>query len=471
MPKLPKLFALASIAVALLVVINTPLSSLAQGQWSAVDNLTPRLKYGVATVGSKVLIAGGEKYVGGKEGIAYFDQVDLYDTATGAWSSAKLSEPRAAILSATVGSRAFLYGRHAATDYADNVDIYDNETDSWSVTHLPAPVGIPAMFAIRDQVVIVGSPKGPGGSIANVYDPATDSWTATRLPDRPTDPIVLVAGDVALIGGGAGGDWDTLDLYDASAQQWSTLKLSQARADVSTAVVGSQILIAGGFVRSTPSGPSDVVDIFDTSMRTLTTAHLSEARFVDASVVVDGKALFAGGGPQSYGRGGLSTTVDVFDSTTGAWSVTQMPHQIWRPQAAAVGTHALIGGISPDSSTGPSPVDVYDASTGSWSTATLSDARQYVHVETMGRQALFLGGSFPGMDRSLRENSDVVDIYDEPTGTWTTGHLQAGREVQQVAVVGSQAVIVGGRRGCQGCDGGQLFPIVDIYAAEVTGNR
>ncbi len=59
----------------------------------------------------------------------------------------------------------------------------------------------------------------------------------------------------------------------------------------------------------------------------------------------------------------------------------------------------------------------------------------------------------------------MVDIYDEPIGTWTPGHLQAGREVRQVAVVGLQAVVVGGVRGCQGCDGGQLDPIVDIYSA------
>ncbi len=351
MPKWAKLLSLASVAAAVLVVIMTPLTSLADGQWSAVSTLTPRLRYAVTTVGSKVLIAGGEKYVGGREGIAYFVQVDIYDSATGNWSSATLAEPRSGMVAATVGSKALLYGRRGGLDYVDTVDIYDSESDTWSVTHLPDVVNLPAMFTVRDQVIVLGTPKTPGADIANVYDTTTDTWTSTQLPDRPIDPIALVAGDVALVGTGAGGAWDTLDLFDATTRQWSTVKLSQARSSPSTAIAGSLILIAGG---STDGRPSDVVDIYDASTRSLTSAHLSEARIVGTSAVANGHVIFAGGSNKHMEkvdnsfveRGGASDVVDIFTVVTGEWSVSRMPHSAYQPQAVAVGTHALFAGIT-----------------------------------------------------------------------------------------------------------------------------
>jgi len=76
------------------------------GQWTSVD-LGPRIDFGVGSVGTHVLIAGG--YTSdGSGNFTYSDRVDMYDSTTGAWSAASLSEARSDPVLVSVGPQVLI---------------------------------------------------------------------------------------------------------------------------------------------------------------------------------------------------------------------------------------------------------------------------------------------------------------------------------------------------------------------------
>ena len=141
-------------------------------------------------------------------------------------------------------------------------------------------------------------------------------------------------------------------------------------------------------------------------------------------------------------------------------------------------------------------MDVYNGATGAWSTAQLSVARYYLAAASVGNVALFAGGvltsallcrevvvwvayccvrvlclrglwscgcTCPATASSLIRAtaggvvSNVVDVYNGATGTWSTAQLSVGRMVLAATSVGNVALFAGGveisalqcREGCR----------------------
>jgi len=73
-----------------------------------------------------------------------------------------------------------------------------------------------------------------------------------------------------------------------------------------------------------------------------------------------------------------------------------------------------------------------------WSTATLSEARGYLAVTSVGDLALFGGGS------NSTSFSARVDIYNSTSGTWSTATLSEARNYLAATTVGDLALFGGG---------------------------
>ena len=103
--------------------------------------------------------------------------------------------------------------------------------------------------------------------------------------------------------------------------------------------------------------------------------------------------------------------------------------------ATSVGNKALFaGGRTTQSKSFSDVVDIYDADTGSWSTAWLLEARSFMAATCVGDKAFFAGGG-NGSDTC----TDVVDIFDATSGTWTTDSLsQGGNRRAKWAHLGTQ---------------------------------
>ncbi len=131
--------------------------------------------------------------------------VDLYNSATGAWSTAQLSEARFFLAAASVGNVAFFAGG----------------------------VTVGALLC-RDR---------EGGGV--------DGCVCVEcLRVLQCCGSVCLATSDSLMHGTAGGSSNAVDVYNSATGAWSTAQLSVARGGLAAASVGNVALFAGGSITS-----------------------------------------------------------------------------------------------------------------------------------------------------------------------------------------------------------------------------
>ena len=198
--------------------------------------------------------------------------------------------------------------------------------------------------------------------------------------------------------------------------------LSQSRTSFAIAAAGNKLVFAGGWINDGNNSPSSArVDIYNISTGSWSIAQLSEGRFDIGVAVLGNKIFFGGGGRQQ-------------DNSWGAWQYSGLASSV---------------------------VDILDFSNNSWSTAQLSNARVPVGASA-GNKVVFAGGD--DMYTSSR-----VDVYDEITNTWTSRSLSEARHVNQIAVSGNKIFLAGGSGGLFGVGGNGILKQIDILDASTGG--
>lgn len=279
--------------------------SVNSDSWSSGALSVGRKRFGVAVLGSKVIIAGG---CVDDRCDRRTDAVDIYDSATGAWTTATLSQARNDLGTAVVGTRTLFFGgcsegEESCERHTRTLDIYDAATDSWSAAKMPRPGGLRATTV--GAKVLFSSGEGhlcEGNALIDIYDSDTQKWSTATLSQKRCDfGITTVANKVLFSGGCVSSrrcdDYsDVVDIYDASANTWSTAKLSLGRTDINAVTAGSKALFVGGW-GSTSSGESNssVVDIYDAATDVWTSAELSRPRsFSTTPVAIGGTVIVPG---------------------------------------------------------------------------------------------------------------------------------------------------------------------------------
>ncbi len=183
------------------------------------------------------------------------------------------------------------------------------------------------------------------------------------------------------------------------------------RYGIVIATAGNKLLLAGG--RTGPGGtPVSDVDIYDFGTQTWSTAHLSTARADMMAVTVGNKIFFAAG--EAFGIA-ATTRVDIYDASTNTWSSSDLPSP-----ASIVYSYAVVGNkvfFVTDRAPDGGKVDVCDTSTGLWSEINLPEHQAAPAATAVGDKVYFAGGWVNYPSNKL---SNVVDIYDNTTGTWST---------------------------------------------------
>lgn len=186
------------------------------GAWSPAGNMNDARAYHTATLlpGGRVLVAGG--------GVGSFRSAELYDPASGKWTPTGNLNSERFFHAATLlpnGKVLVAGGWTPGDDYAygmDSAELYDPATGQWSTTGSPiAPrVIYPLTLLPNGKVLVVGG-YAPGYdtlSSAELYDPATGSWNVTASLNRASlcETVTLLAnGKVLTIEG------TTAQLYDS----------------------------------------------------------------------------------------------------------------------------------------------------------------------------------------------------------------------------------------------------------------
>jgi len=369
---------------------------------TVVNMSVSRERLAGASVGRIAVFAGGYRTGG-----YYSDVVDLYDTLTGTWSNASLSQARHGPVGASVNDLALFAGgwNHNQNGSQSRVDMYRAGTGAWTTAELSLARTSVACSTVGSKVLFSGGVSGTPYTVSHVSD--------------------------------------VVDIYDDATGTWSVAQLSRRRAGLAATTVNGEAIFAGGWDKLGGPGPllpRDRVDIYHEATESWTTSSLSEPRYDLAATTVGSLALFGGG----WADGGYSSVVDIYDSSTGQWSTASLSLPRAKLAAASVGPYAIFAGGETRSTIFSDVVDIYDSRDGSWSTSSLAEARTSLCGLSGQGVALFAGG------RSVYPltYSNVVDVYvPEPAtlsmlalGTLAVLRRRRKKDVKRVRTVLSSGV-------------------------------
>lgn len=313
-------------------------SLCAFSQWTTGSLSRPRLWPSAAGAGNKAFVAGGYSYAS-PYNIAEYNGVDIYDAVTTQWTTSTLSMGRTGHAAVGTNNSAFFAGgisdvnvfNLANSTVTDRVDIYNTNTGQWTTAQLSQARAYLVGISVGDKVLFGGGTYNSNASnVVDIYDTSTDQWSVTNFPRISGSGIgVASVGNKAyFVNNGR------LEIYDVSTGQWISQVYPQNTTDVAAISVGTRIFFAGGQAGLNYTG---VVNIYDTVTDQWSTANLSIVPTAIATAKV-GSTLFFG---LSYGS---STVLDIYEEPINRWSSTSFPRVSGPLQAAAAGNQALFVG-------------------------------------------------------------------------------------------------------------------------------
>lgn len=144
------------------------------------------------------------------------------------------------------------------------------------------------------------------------------------------------------------------------------------------------------------------------------------------------------------------------------WTVENLSVGRYQLAAAATGNIAMFGGGLLNTNftlaSRTDVIDVYNATTNTWSTSQLSLARTNLYAASAGTKILFAGG-----DTALSPfyQTRRVEIYDVMAGTWSMAQLSLARTQMTIVNAGTKCFFAGGVYGTSNI----RTDTVDIYDA------
>ena len=248
---------------------------------------------------------------------------------------------------------------------------------------------------------------------ADVYDSTTQTWSSFNLQaislERATASLgtkVFLYGDNQAVVGDIVSGSATRTAFPVSARYGTT--------------VGTYFMFAGGANGGAAGAPAvSRVDIYDTTTNAWSTSSLSSPRCYVSPVTVGNLALFAGGSSAAFANSPISQVVDIFDFTTKTWSTTTMPTTRLLPVSTSVGSLACFAfGRGSWANDMVYSIDLYNTVTQQWSTVNFPfpgvfDISTRINVDSIGSQLIF----------GMAKESFNYYIYDTYTQAWSSGTI------------------------------------------------
>ncbi len=229
-------------------------------------------------------------------GAVVYNVVDVYNSATGAWSTAQLSVARDSLAAASVGNVALFAGGRAkggllcrevvedvcccvrveclrvlqccgsvcpATSSSltrataggpvvyNVVDVYNSATGAWSTAQLSVARGYLAAASVGNVALFAGGYGANGGLLCRQGGGWRCSWLrgvdclrvlqcCGSVCPAAASSLTRATADVAVF-------YNVVDVYNSATGAWSTAQLSVAREGLAAASVGNVALFAGGY--------------------------------------------------------------------------------------------------------------------------------------------------------------------------------------------------------------------------------
>jgi hypothetical protein len=414
------------LAAAALFVSEAQAAAGAPGAWSMTANMAAGRYDDTATVlpNGKVLVVGGYNYPPGALASA-----ELYDSATRTWSTTGSMAVARDLHTATLLPNGKVL---VAGGYSENpmfvslasAELYDPATGAWSTTASMAVArrNHTATLLPNGKVLVAG---GLGSSAtdaltnAELYDPATGTWstTANMAVSRSHHVATLLSniglsnGKVMVAGGAnATGILDSAELYDPATATWSTTGgMTDFRSGhTATQLSNGKVLVAGG---STGSGNGYSAELYDPMAGTWSTTDRMAVGRVSpftATLLPNGSVLIAGGWNSQDGR---LASAELYNPATGTWSTTASMRTARQDHIAALlqnGQVLVAGGAGLDSNNA--------------CCVSLAGAELYDPAPTAAPAGLLRVASSPAVPTQISVDGDIADSWGltwmkEPSGT------------------------------------------------------
>lgn len=151
------------------------------GEWNTMKLSQPRKKLAVASVGSKVVFAGG--YL---SGVGSVTTVEILDETTMMWTYAKLSTPRFRLQAVGLATRAMFISGQGCDWTCKTADVYDVATNQWSISNMTGGRYEFSAVVVGKAVFVAGGkmPRQGFAGVVDSFDVSTSTWsnkTATAL--------------------------------------------------------------------------------------------------------------------------------------------------------------------------------------------------------------------------------------------------------------------------------------------------
>jgi len=162
------------------------------------------------------------------------------------------------------------------------VDIFNSASGTWTTTTLSQARFDLAATSVGDFALFGGGIGNSDDSdaVVDIFNSTSGTWTTTTLPVAFVSLAATSVGKLALFGGGqVNNDFSALvDIFNSASGTWTTATLSVARSALGATSVGDFALFGGGVVNNVTTGnASAVVDIFHLTTPTITPSPAATA--------------------------------------------------------------------------------------------------------------------------------------------------------------------------------------------------
>lgn len=276
-------------SLASLLLLGLPLTLAAQeGVWQPLsdEGFTPRWNYAVAAVpdigsAGTIYTFGGRMQVPSESRHIFYDVIEAFDVATGAWSTvtpmgspSKRMQHTASYVNGKIyliGGDVDQYGTH--TNMIEEFDpytrVFREVTPTNSVT---APWNIHTASVVNGKIYLAGGSLNTGlNQAVQIYDPAANTWesitpSGTVFIGRSSLSSAVLGTDIYYSGGIAGFDFvNAIQRYDTKSGELATLetKLPTTLAHHSSETIDGKIYFVGGITTLLMGGVNSSVYMYD----------------------------------------------------------------------------------------------------------------------------------------------------------------------------------------------------------------
>ena len=406
-----------------------------------------------------VLVVGG--YLGGSLNPDPLGGAELYNSATGVWTSAgtpgaNLTGHTATLLAngevLVVGGEGNVVSSTRDNGPASKAWVHAADSGSGHYNHT-------ATLLANGEVLVAGGQAGVShaghdtntyvSDGAELYDPANDRWRPADhlITGRTAHTATLLANGKVLVVGG----WDSrvtilgsAELYDPVAGTWQpTGSLHIPRAyHTATLLHDGRVLVVGGSASLISGEVLASAELYDpaSGIWQPTGSSVTARIYHTATLLHDGRVLVVGGSDRAAlgADGNLFVSAELYDPTAGAWQPTASLHTGRQFHTATVlrdGRVLVAGG---ESGCLPASAEIYDPATSAWAPAGELVSVRAHHTATLLRDGtvLLVGGS----GATLLSNAEV---FDPATGAWrSAGHLMHARRQQAATLLNTGTVLI-----------------------------